>query len=93
MQSLLDRARSQHDSLNRQVNDQASEVNTLRSTVVSSSRQLAASEQEVDRVKSELRIQSTAFQDMQAEREAAQLEVCRPSWASQPYQIYTSSIN
>ena len=86
LQSLLDRARSQHDSLNRQVNDQASELNTLRSTVVSSSRQLAASEQEVDRVKSELRIQSTAFQDMQAEREAAQLEVCTPSWALLPYQ-------
>ena len=75
LQSLLDRARSQHDSLNRQVGDQASELNTLRSTVVSSSRQLAISEQEVDRVKAELQVQSTAFQDMQAERERAQLEV------------------
>lgn len=75
LQSLLDRARSQHDSLNRQVNDQAAELSTLRSTVVSSSRQLASSEQELDRVKAELRVQSAAFQDMQAEREATQLEV------------------
>ena len=77
LQSLLDRTRSQHDSLNRQVSDQASELTTLRSTVVSSSRQLASSEQELDRVKAELRVQSGAFQDMQAEREAAQLEVCQ----------------
>lgn len=77
LQSLLDRSRSQHDSLNRQVNDQAGELTTLRSTVVSSSRQLADSEQELDRFKAELRVQSGAFQDMQAEREAAQLEVCQ----------------
>lgn len=75
LQSLLDRARSQHDSLNRQVSDQASELGTLRSTVVSSSRQLASSEQEVDRIKAELQVQSGAFQDMQAEREMAQRQV------------------
>ena len=77
LQSLLDRSRSQQDSLTRQVGDQASELTSLRCTVVSTSRQLASSEQEMDRVKAELRVQSAAFQDMQAEREVAQLEVCR----------------
>ncbi|DBA89546.1 hypothetical protein WJX79_004564 [Trebouxia sp. C0005] len=75
LQSLLDRARSQHDSLQRQVIDQTNELDSLRGSLTSSRQQLAASEQELDRVKAELRIQSASFQDMQAERELAQIEL------------------
>ena len=77
LQSLLDRARSQHDSLQRQVTDQTNELDSLRGSLTSSRQQLAASEQELDRVKAELRIQSASFQDMQAERELTQLEVSK----------------
>ncbi len=77
LQSLLDRARSQHDSLQRQVTDQIGELDSLRGSLTSSRQQLAASEQELDRVKAELRIQSASFQDMQAERELTQLEVSK----------------
>jgi len=74
LQSLLDRSRSQHDSLQRQVTDQSNELDSIRSNLTSSRHQLAASEQELDRVKAEQRIQSAGFQDMQAERELAQIE-------------------
>lgn len=75
LQSLLDRARSQHDTLQRQIADQSQELDSLRSSLASSRHQLASSEQELDRVKAELRIQSASFQDMQAERELGQVEV------------------
>ena len=84
LQNLLDRARSQHDSLQRQVTDQSNELDSLRGGVASSRHQLASSEQELDRVKAELRIQSASFQDMQAERELAQVEVCH---ATSPYHV------
>ncbi len=77
LQSLLDRARSQHDSLQRQVTDQTNELESLRGSFTSSRQQLAASEQDLDRVKAELRIQSASFQDMQAERELTQTEVSK----------------
>ena len=77
LQSLLDRARSQHDSLQRQVMDQTNELDSLRGSLTSTRQQLAASEQELDRVKAELRIQSGNFQDMQVERELTQLEVSK----------------
>ena len=79
LQSLLDRARSQHDSLQRQVTDQTNELDSLRGSFNSSRQQLAASEQELDRVKAELRIQSASFQDMQAEHELTQIEVSKLS--------------
>ena len=75
LQSLLDRARNQHDSLQREVADQSSELDTLRASVKSSRQQLASSEQELDCVKAQLHTQAGSFQDMQAERELAQVEV------------------
>lgn len=75
LQSLLDRARSQRDSLQRQVVDQSAELDALRVSVKSSRNQLATSQRELDHVKAELRTQSGTFQDMQAEREMAQAEV------------------
>ena len=79
LQSLLDRSRSQHDSLQRQVTDQSNELDSLHGSLTSSRNQLASSEQELDRVKAELCIQSASFQDMQAERELAQVEVSHNS--------------
>ncbi|KAL3151588.1 Centrosomal protein 135kDa, isoform B [Trebouxia sp. C0009 RCD-2024] len=75
LQSLLDRSRSQHDSLQRQVADQNGELDALRASVKSSRVQLASTQQELDRVKAELRTQTGSFQDMQAERELAQTEL------------------
>ena len=75
LQSLLDCARSQHDSLQRQVGDQSAELDALRGSVKSSRVQLATSQQELDQIKAELRTQSGSFQEMQAEREMAQAEV------------------
>lgn len=78
LQSLLDRARSQHDSLQRQVADQSGELDALRVSVKSSRGQLATTQQELDHVRAELRTQTGSFQDMQADRELAQTEV-RPA--------------
>ena len=57
--------------------DQTNELDSLRGSLTSTRQQLAASEQELDRVKAELRIQSGNFQDMQVERELTQLEVSK----------------